>query len=196
MAAVAAGAVVVLLGLWVSADGEDRAGQQRSLVYLSGLDDHLLDAHDTVPMYRRPGDDPIAEVPTDTLAWAYAESGEWVEVRLAEGGTEHRGWVADFFLRGELHLVDPVTPGCPVPAGRTAGTVDHALDPSTKVRPLDLVGGQAQVRVLATGQTWWVERRTLSERPGPDVRRPGSPADCDQIVAEPPAPHVHRPGVP
>lgn len=196
MAAVAAGAAVILLGLWVSTDGDDQAGQQRSLVYLSGLDDHLLDARDTVPMYRRPGDDPIAEVPADTLAWAYAESGEWVEVRLAEGGSEHRGWVADFFLRGELHLVDPVTPGCPVPAGRTAGTVDHALDPSTKVRPLDLVGQHAQVRVLATGQTWWVERRTLSERPGPDVRRPGSPADCDQIVAEPPAPHVHRPGVP
>lgn len=197
LAAVAAGAAVVLLGLSVPGWGDDPAASEpMALVYLSGLDGHQLPERHEVPIYRRPGEDPVAEVPTETLAWAYAEAGEWVEIQFAEGGDE-RGWVADYFLRGELHLVDPETPGCPVPAGRTAGRVDHALDPSTKVRPVDLRGGQAQVRVLTTGELWWVARETLSERPGPNVRRPDAPADCAEIVMEPPPPHhVYRPTPP
>jgi hypothetical protein len=160
----------------------------------------------------------VAEVPTDSLAWAHDEAGEWVEVSLAEG-VPQRGWVADFFLRGELHLVDPATPGCPVPAGATAGVPDRQLDPSSKVRLLDVavievasidvtgadaasvgppagVQVQAQVQVVATGVTAWVERRTLSERPGPDARRLGPAAACDTVGQAPVEPHVHRPAPP
>jgi hypothetical protein len=207
VAAVVAGGAVVALGLSVpvsgpvsgSGAGGNVADRPAALVYISGYDDHLLPAYETVPLYREPGGPAVADVPTDSLAWAHDEAGEWVEVSLAEG-VPQRGWVADFFLRGELHLVDPATPGCPVPAGATAGVPDRQLDPSSKVRLVDVTSaGQqawAQVRVVATGVTAWVERRTLSERPGPDARRLGPAAACDTIGPAPAEPHVHRPAPP
>ena len=165
------------------------------LVYVSGLDDHLLEAYETVPLHRAPDGPVVAAVPTGVLAWAHHQSGGWLEVALAEERPA-RGWIADFYLRGELHLVDPAAPGCPVPAADRAGEPPHHhLAPSTRVRLVDLRrdGAEISVRVrdVRDGGTWWVARDSLSERPGPDVRRAAPGTACAGIRPEPAAPHAH-----
>lgn len=205
-------AVAVLVG-GAACSGGGRAGpggagdQQGRLVYVSGLDDHLLPAHDTVPVHREPGGPMVAEAPVDVLAWVHGVAGEWLDVALAEPGPPSaerppaainplRGWIADYYLRGEVHLVDPEAPGCPVPAADLLGDRPrHQLDPSTRVRLVDLaqVGPQAwvQVRPLRGEGQWWVSRQHLSERPGPDIRRAEPDAGCEEITPEPVAPHTH-----
>jgi hypothetical protein len=197
-----AGVAACLLALAAAsaacAGGEDTgaadAVRQPVLVYLSGLDDHHLHAYDTVPLHREPGGEAIAHAPTDTLAWAHNETGGWLEVTLT-GDADLRGWVADYHLRSELHLVDPAAPGCPVPAGDQPGRERAQVDPSTRVRLVDLAERARRtwvlVRDLHSEANWWVERHYLSERAGPDVRRFGPDTPCEDIPAVTPAPHHH-----
>lgn len=173
------------------------------LVYVSGLDDHLLDAYRTVPLHAEPGGEVIAQAPVDSLARVHAEDGQWLDVELVapaagpdgEAGEPLQGWIADFHLRGELHVVDPDAPGCPVPTGHEPGETDHRLDPSTRVRLVDLAdrGSDAWVlvRAVGDGSTSWVHRDVLSERPGPDVRRAEEGTACADIHPEPATPHTH-----
>jgi hypothetical protein len=214
--ALAAATAVLVGGASVACGGDQGGGadgEQRRLVYVSGLDDHLLPAYDTVPVHREPGGPVVAESPVDVLAWVHGRAGEWLEVALAEpgpaggaapaSGTDPvpsagslRGWVADYYLRGELHLVDPEQPGCPVPAADLLGDRPrHRLDPSTRVGLVDLaqVGPQVwvQVRQVRGEGEWWVLRQHLSERPGPDIRRAEPGTGCEAITPDPVASHTH-----
>lgn len=191
--ALAALATGLARGVWT--DSPPPSTPSRPLVYVSGLDDHLLPERDTVPLHSAPDGPVVAHVPVDTLAWVRGGRGEWIEVELAEGEPEE-GWIADFYLRGELHVVDPDAPGCPVPTVHLPGeTPHHHLDPSTRVEMTDLRhhGSVAwvEVRSLRTGATSWVERRTLTERPGPDIRGVDPATPCDEILPEPDVPHTH-----
>jgi hypothetical protein len=186
----------VLVTALLTTRSSPHADDPVALVYVSGLDDHLLPAYATVPLHDGPGGRVIAQVPVDTFAWVHGEQGEWLDVSLAEAGAG-RGWIADFYLRGELHVVSPDSPGCPVVMRHSPGEEPHGhvIEPSSRVRPLDLAfDGQVTwvlVRVLRTGGEVWVERAALTERPGPDVRRAAPGTDCGEIVPEPLVPHEH-----
>jgi hypothetical protein len=205
--AVATAGLVLLLGPALRTGGPDGAGgfagaelPERVLVWVSGLDGHLLHAHHTVPLHAAPDGPVIAELATEALVWAEAEAGEWIQITLAGGGSPV-GWVAAFFLRGELHLVDPATPGCPVPAGTTpTGPADDHLPASTKVRPLDLTGSGPDARVLVAplpaGDRRWVARNTLSEIPGPDTRAGAAGTPCEDFAPRVVPPHHGRPDPP
>jgi hypothetical protein len=192
--ALTAGALVVLIGLSAPRLGGPSLGEQppeppsdAPLVYLSGLDEHMQPAYATVPVYDRPEGQAVASAPAGSLAWVHTEASGWLEVSLAEGEPVH-GWVGDYFLRGELHLVDPRTPACPVPGD---GVV---FAPSTKVRLLDLrptaAGSQVLVRSLATAELGWVAREVLSEQPGPHPARIGA-GPCEEYSPVPTPTHAH-----
>ncbi|QSB14631.1 hypothetical protein JQS43_24735 [Natronosporangium hydrolyticum] len=194
--ALASGAVVIIAGLvGPRIGGEPAPPPPAALVYLSGLDQHLLPAYETVPVHAEPGGPVVTSVPAGSLAWVHDQAGGWLEVVLAEGEPV-RGWVGDYFSRGELHLVDPTAPSCPVPAGAAE------FAPSSKVRLLD-AGEPARpdlvrVRGVADGQTGWVPRAVLSEQPGPHPLRPGpQPLGPNQECAPWPLPeqtdHRHPP---
>ena len=176
------------------ADNPDTGQPAPMLVYISALDDHQLHAYDAVPLHYRPGTDVTAQAPTDTLAWAYDHTGGWVKITLVDD-PDRRGWIGDYHLRGQLHLVDPDAPGCPVPAGDQPGRTSEHLDPSTRVRLVNLARHNhttwIRVHDLHTDTSWWVEQHILSERAGPDIRRydPGTP--CQDIPPFTPAPHSH-----
>jgi hypothetical protein len=170
------------------------AGERRPVVYVSGLDDHLVEARHEVPLHASAGGAEIGRVPVDTLVRALDEQGGWLEIETAEGPRQ-QGWIADFYLRGQLHVVDPDEPGCPVATTHGAGEeAHHHLGPSTKVEMLDLQVGSAeswvQVRSLQTDATSWVARDSLSERPGPNpAMTPG--LACGEILPEPAVAHTH-----
>lgn len=185
--------IVVVVGVTAANTGSER--EERPLVYVSGLDDHLLPAADEVAVHEAVGGAVTGHVPADTLVWVHDEQGEWLDVATAEG-TTLRGWIADFYLRGELHVVDPSAPGCPVPtAHHPQKAVHHQLDASTRVEMTDLYEGSSglwvEVRDLRTENTSWVRRDTLSERPGPnpDASSPGT--ECSEVLPEPAVPHNH-----
>lgn len=182
--------------------GHDHAGHTATghrlpaLVYLSGLDDHLLPERDAVPLHDRPQGQVTGYAPVDSLAWASQRSGAWLAIALADRDAV-RGWVADYHLRHELHLVDPATPGCPVPAADDPGPPgDLRLPPSTRVQLVDLArlesGSWVLVRDLPGGHHWWIDPRHLSERAGPDIRRAPDDA-CEEVTVAPVTPHRHGP---
>jgi hypothetical protein len=194
---------VVLFALVACSDedeGVDAAGpdSQEALVYLSGLDDHLYPVRETVPLHNEPDGPIVGHAPVDVLAWVRGEAGEWLEVAHAvdeSDGEPWQGWVADFYLRGELHAVDPDAPGCPVLAwhapARSPEDPQHYLAPSTLVQPLDLNEDLVQVRSRATDEIFWIDRQALSERPGPDTRRAPPGTDCKAVTDDPVTPHNH-----
>ena len=75
---VAAAALPVLFAT-AATPGEPARGPL-PLVYLSGLDDHLLPAYESVPLYDSPAGRVIAAAPVGTLAQVHAVQGEWLEV--------------------------------------------------------------------------------------------------------------------
>lgn len=191
--AVAAAGVLVAAALTALSPGPAAAGPL-PVVYVSGLDDHLLPAYETVPVHESPGGRVVGFTPVDTLARVHGEKGEWLDVELV--GPELRGWVADFYLRAELHVVNPGTPGCPVDTSHAPGDPPHhQLHPSTRVRLLDVVEQGSHtwvlVRSLLTDGISWVDRVVLSERPGPDIRRAAAGTACGDILPEPVVPHTH-----
>jgi hypothetical protein len=188
--------IVAAAALPIAFASRPEASGRLPLVYISGLDDHLLPAYPTVPLHDSPGGAVIAAAPADTLAWVHAERGEWLDVSLVSPAAG-RGWVADYYLRGELHVVSPDAPGCAVAMRHSPGEEPHGhvIEPSTRVRLLDLApDGDTTwvlVRILSTGGEVWVDRTALSERPGPDIRRAETGTDCADILPEPVVPHEH-----
>ena len=188
-------AVTVVVVVGVTAANIGSGTLQRPLVYVSGLDDHLLPATDEIAVHDAVGGVVTGHVPAGTLVWVHDEQGEWLDVATAEG-TPLRGWVADFHLRGELHVVDPDAPGCPVPtAHHPEEAVHHHLDASTRVEMIDLYPGPTetwvQVRSLRTDYTSWVRRDTLSERPGPNPNASAPGTECSEVLPQPAVPHSH-----
>ena len=191
--AVAAAALPVLFATAASSGGPERG--PLPVVYLSGLDDHLLPAYDAVPVYDSPGGRVTATAPAGSLARVNAERGEWLDVSIPATGV--RGWIADFYLRGELRVVNPQAPACPVVMRHSPGGAEHGhiLEPSTAVRLVDLAQLEGTtwvlVREVASDRLSWVEQAALSEAPGPDIRRAAAGTDCAQLEAEPVIPHHH-----
>lgn len=191
---VAVAAAGLLMAATLSALSTEPAAGPLPVVYVSGLDDHLLPAYESVPVHESPGGRVIGFTPVDVLARVHGEKGEWLDIELI--GAELRGWVADYYLRAELHVVNPGTPGCPVDTSHAAGDPPHhQLHPSTRVRLLDAVEQGSYtwvlVRSLLTDGISWVDRAVLSERPGPDIRRAATGTACGDILPEPVVPHTH-----
>ena len=176
------------------ADNPDTDHPAPVLVYISALDDHQLHAYNTVPLHHRPDADVAAHAPTDTLAWAHDHTGGWVKITLVDD-PDLRGWTGDYHLRSHLHLVDPDAPGCPAPAGDQPGRTSEHLDPSTRVRLVNLARHDERTWIRVqnprTDTSWWVEQRLLSERAGPDIRRYDQDTPCEDIPPFTPAPHSH-----
>lgn len=86
------------------------------LVLVSGRDDHGEPASVDVPLYSSPaGRMPVGRVRDGTLARVVAVEGTWLQVRTVEGPLLE-GWVDDFYLRRQLHLVGR-GPACRVRLG-------------------------------------------------------------------------------
>lgn len=130
------------------------------VVLVSGRDDHgeLASAH--VSVHAVPGSAPASgEIRDGTLARVVALEGTWLEVRTLEGPAV-QGWVDDFYLRREIHLVGP-TPSC------RSNLAGHALDAGEQAVVLDVRGRQVRVQLLsgapAGPTTGWVSRAAVHE---------------------------------
>lgn len=158
-------------GVAAGADGGGGRPDGR-LVMVSGRDDHGLLAQEEVEVYGAPGDSvPLRRIADGTLVHVAEVEGTWLEVSTAEGPPA-RGWVDDYFLRGELRLVGPA-PGCSVELG------GRVAEGGTPVVVAGVRGGQVLVSSLADpGWRGWVAREDLQELPpqGPDCGEdpPGS----------------------
>ncbi len=163
--AAAALAATLLLG----ACGGD-AGPQRSVLLVSGKDDHGFPALATVELLREPEGVAVTGVADGTLVAVRSTRGEWTEV-VSLDGEQERGWVNDFYLRGTVHVVGD-DPACPVPLVGEPGALPFAeLRASEQVELLDVheVDGEAWVgvRPLQRPEVGLVPRRWIQELPGP-----------------------------
>lgn len=152
-------ALVVLLA------GCDGGGSQegRSIVLVSGKDDHGLPAEHYVAIASKPDGSPVGEVHDGTLVHVLEEHGEWLRVRTVEGPAAE-GWINDYYLRGTAHVVS-IPPGCAL-----AGLPANAQVELVAVSPN---ASRVRVRALADGAERWVPRANLLELPdrSPSPRR-------------------------
>ncbi|NUO35179.1 MAG: hypothetical protein HOQ27_08955 [Dermatophilaceae bacterium] len=168
--------VVVLVGAWFGAsDSASGAGSEAApprvppltpvttaappaspLVLISGRDDHGELAAALVELYAAPGGrTPVGEAPDGTLARVVGLDGTWLHVRTLEG-PRIDGWVDDFHLRRELHLVG-AAPSC-------RATLDgRALPAGEQAVVTELVGGRARVRLVHGSAAGWVARASVHE---------------------------------
>lgn len=180
-----AATAVAVVGLAAGLLGLVRAGEaggDRSIVLLSGRDDHGIAVRDTVPLHDAPDGEVVAEVPADALAEVHGQRPPWLRVTVLEGSPV-TGWVDDFLVRGDLHMVDPDAPACAV-------TTDvGVLPPSARVRVVDIhESGMVGVHAAAGGPEHHVPRGLVRELPGP---RPPEDGDCTTVAdTEAPA-HDH-----
>jgi hypothetical protein len=135
------------------------------IVLVSGRDDHGQHVADRLPLHDRPDGVEVTTIAADTLAAVQARSGTWLLVAGLEGEPSE-GWIDEFLVRGELHVVSPDTPACPVP------TDEGLLPASARVRVSDVhragVGAtRIGVVTVADGTEHHVERARLRELPGP-----------------------------
>ena len=144
--------------LLAACGGEEPA---RSVVIVSGLDDHGELAQKTVSLSAEPEGPAVAEVAAGSLVAVVDTRGEWIRVRALQGAAA--GWVNDYYLRGVVHLVAGV-PGCPVPK-RDGGTFES--NAQVELVAFERRAGAIWVRVrpVGGGMAGWVRRRTLSELP-------------------------------
>jgi hypothetical protein len=119
----------------------------RSILLVSGRDDHGTLVEPEVALGERPEGPAAAKLKDGTLVRVVATEGEWLRVRTLEGRVRE-GWINDYYLRGTVHL------DCASPLG-----------PSAQVELLDVDLGRVRVRALEGGRVAWVDRATLSERP-------------------------------
>lgn len=160
---------VCALGLAVSgcggpAAGDDEGRPDGRLVLVSGRDDHGLLAQEAVPLYDAPGGSAsVGEIADGTLVHVRQIRGTWLQVVTAEGPAA-RGWVDDYFLRGEVRLVGEA-PSC---RSRLAG---EPVEGGTPVVASAVRGAEVLVVAAADPRLrGWVPRRDLQELPpqGPD----------------------------
>lgn len=127
-----------------------------ALVLVSGRDDHGELASPAVALYSAPaGRMRVGRVPDGTLARVVASVGTWLQVSTVEGKAV-QGWVDDFYLRRQVHLVGPA-PTCrtrlsgkEIPAGEQAVV-------------LEVRDGRARVQLVRTAAGGWVSRATVQE---------------------------------
>ena len=126
------------------------------LVLVSGRDDHGELASPAVAVFSGPGSSrPVGAVRDGTLARVVGLEGTWLHVRTLEG-PRVEGWVDDFYLRRELHLVG-AGPTCRVTlAGRAQPAGEQAV-------VLEVSDGRARVRVVHGAATGWVPRAAVHE---------------------------------
>lgn len=176
-------AAVVMLGtsVVIAATAGDRVEPQR-LVYVSGRDDHGAQATDTVALHARPDGAETGRVAADTVARVTDSRGTWLHIAPVDGSAG--GWVDDFWLRGQVHLVDPAAPGCPVTTAAAAGGPPRfQLPASQQVEVFDAqtVDGLpwVAVRALEKHELSWVPQDILSDLPGPHPFADGG--DCQDL---------------
>ncbi len=161
---------------------------ERPILLLSGKDDHGLVAESEVEILDRPDGRAVGMVPDGTLVYVLGEDREWLEVETLEG-RRVVGWVNDFYLRGQVHVVgDP--PACPVPLrGEPGGQAFAELAASQQVVLVDHHGDWVGVRPIGAGRLGVVPRAFVSELAGPSGE-PGVP--CAEVEVDPDArPHRH-----
>lgn len=189
--AAAALAATLLLG----ACGGD-AGPQRSVLLVSGKDDHGLQAAGRVPLLSAPDGEPAGSVADGTLVEVVGTSGEWLQVRVvADAPVEIEGWLNDFHLRGQVHLVVPDAPACPVAlVGEPGGPAYAQLRPSEQVVLVDhhrMADGMLWVGVvpLQDEAIGLVPSAWISELPGPTSL---DGQDCAEVALDTSVrPHRH-----
>ncbi|WP_323101416.1 hypothetical protein [Intrasporangium sp. YIM S08009] len=126
------------------------------LVLVSGRDDHGELASPDVAVFSAPGGSrPVGEVRDGTLARVVALEGTWLHVRTLEG-PRVEGWVDDFYLRREIHLVG-AGPTCRATLG------GHLLAAGEQAVVLDVRDGRARVQVARGSATGWVPRAAVHE---------------------------------
>ncbi|GAA2478196.1 hypothetical protein [Terrabacter carboxydivorans] len=126
------------------------------VVLVSGRDDHGELAAAVVAVHAAAGSTTVTgDVRDGTLARVVAVQGTWLQVRTLEGPPV-QGWVDDFYLRREIHLVGP-PPGCrpaldghPLPAGQQAVV-------------LDVRARQVRVQLVGVATTGWAPRAAVHE---------------------------------
>ncbi|HEX4978336.1 MAG TPA: hypothetical protein VFV40_10770 [Nocardioides sp.] len=156
---VLAAALLAGCGVVEGVEGSASPAPDGRMVMVSGRDDHGLLAQAEVPVYGGPGGrDPVGRVADGTLLHVHRVEGTWLEVSTAEGRPV-RGWVDDYFLRGEVRLVGP-PPSCSV---ELAGS---QVEGGTAVVVTAVRGGQVLVTAASgPGDRGWVPRRDLQELP-------------------------------
>lgn len=175
VALLAAAAAMLAAGCGEEQRQTDEAAPQRSIVLVSGRDDHGLLAEPTIGLSEAPEGATKSRVGDGTLVFVIATRGEWLEVRTLEGPSA-QGWVNDFYLRGVVHLFGR-SAGCAVRGrSRPGGPIALAFPGGSQAELLAVarVGGRSWVRVraLADQREAWVPREVVSELP--DRRRPHS----------------------
>ncbi len=143
---------------------------------MSGKDDHGLVAQEVVEILDRPEGRAVGNVPDGTLVYVVGEDREWLEVETLEG-RRVVGWINDFYLRGQVHLVgDP--PACPVPLrGEPDGAPFAELAASQQVVLVDHHGDWVGVQPVGDDRLGVVPRGFVSELPGPPAE-PGVPCQA------------------
>lgn len=179
-------AVLVLVTAFGWPQAASVTADDKLIVLVSGRDDHGLDAFDELPLHDGPDGTQIGTVPADTLAVVTETDGTWLRISTLEG-PQTEGWIDEFLVRGELHLVHPEAPGCPV------ATAEGELPASTRVRLVDVhrtASDRLEVGVVpvAGGAEHHVERSWLRELPG---SRPVSGTACETVHDVLPGPHDH-----
>jgi hypothetical protein len=135
-AALLAAAVLLLAGC-----GSEHAAQaERTVLLVSGRDDHGLLVQKQIGLSQWIGGEPDAHVPDGTLVRVEATHGEWIQVRALEG-SRASGWVNDYYLRGTAFARD------------------------AQVELLEFDGASVQVRSLQTKRVAWMPRNAVSQLP-------------------------------
>lgn len=173
------GAVLLVLGLTtavLATSGSD-PGVQRSLLMVSGRDDHGLVELTDVSLLSEPEGRSVSTVPDGALVQVLDVDGTWHRVRARDGAAT--GWVDDYRLRGTVHLVGGGAQCRP----RLGGQLLAAGEQAELVRA---VRGGVLVRLLRTPDVGGVVP-TAALRQSPP-RAPGACADVPQYATDG---HVH-----
>lgn len=126
------------------------------VVLVSGRDDHGELASAVVAVHSAAGSTTVTgDVRDGTLARVEAVQGTWLQVRTLEGPPV-QGWVDDFYLRREIHLVGP-PPGCRLALD------GHALPAGQQAVVLDVRARQVRVQLVGGATTGWAPRAAVHE---------------------------------
>ncbi|GAA2744172.1 hypothetical protein GCM10009868_20790 [Terrabacter aerolatus] len=126
------------------------------VVLVSGRDDHGELASAVVAVHPEAGSATVTgDVPDGTLARVVAIQGTWLQVRTLEGPPV-QGWVDDFYLRREIHLVG-APPGC------RSALDGHSLPAGQQAVVLDVKARQVRVQVVGGETTGWAPRAAVHE---------------------------------
>lgn len=168
--------VTILTSVGATRHAADTAATDGPIVLVSGRDDHGQQVADQLPLHERPDGAAVGAIAAGTLAEVRATRGTWLLVASLEGAPSE-GWIDEFLVRGDLHVVSSDTPACPVP------TAEGVLAASTRVRVVDVhrtgVGSDRVGVVTVAGSVeHHVDRTQLRELPAPQARGGTS---CDAV---------------